>query len=71
MLFPYLHVERLTDEQVRMVIDAERALLKSGAAHFHAVIVAAKKRSAPARLFGRMRHAVEGRLPRRHARRAR
>lgn len=64
MLFPDLHVERLTDDQVQAMINAERALFASGAAHFHAVIVARKKRTTPKRLLGRARYAVEERLPR-------
>lgn len=63
MLFPDLVVERLTDQQVETMIDTERALLKGGAPHFHAVIVARPKRGA-ASVLADLRYRLEHRLPR-------
>jgi SAM-dependent methyltransferase len=63
MLFPDLVVERLTDQQVHTMIDAERALLKGGAPHFHAVIVARPKRGAAA-VLADFRYRLEQRFPR-------
>jgi SAM-dependent methyltransferase len=62
MLFPDLHVERLTDETVRSMLAVETALIEGGARHFHAVIVARPKRGA-ASLFADFRYRIEEKFP--------
>jgi len=61
MLFPDLVVERLTDEQVGAMINAEERLIASGSPHFHALIVARPKLGA-ASLFADLRYRLEHRF---------
>src|ERR1051326_767475 len=44
LMFPDLTVPRLNDEQVAVLIRAEKSLLNSGAPHFHSVITARPRR---------------------------
>jgi SAM-dependent methyltransferase len=59
VLFPNLHVERLTGEQVDTMIRSEQALIAAGDPHFHAVIVAEPKPGA----FPTFRYVVEDAFP--------
>jgi SAM-dependent methyltransferase len=63
MMFPDLVVENLSDDQVRMMIRSEQALIAAGDTHFHAVIVAKRKRSRAQRVIADLRYSIEARYP--------
>jgi SAM-dependent methyltransferase len=64
MMFPDLHVERLTDDQIEMMIRSEQALLKAGDPHFHAIIVARPRTSPLSKSVGDLRYLAEPKLKR-------
>ena len=64
VMFPNLRPEKISDEAVDVMIRSERALLKAGDPHFHAVIVARPRESILSRSFSTLRYIAEPKLRR-------
>lgn len=64
MMFPDIHVERLTDEIVEVLIASDRSMIRSGAPSFYAVIVAEPKTGILRRATAIGRYLAEPKLRR-------